>query len=58
MIVTREGNELLIRIPLTEPTLSSTGKTYSVATSSGNKPTAVKIDGHTIVVGVNAYYKA
>jgi hypothetical protein len=34
-----------------------TGKTLKVASSSGNKPTDVKINGLPVIVGVNAYIK-
>jgi hypothetical protein len=53
---TLEGNVLVYRIPVNrQPTPSSTGKTLSVASSNGNKPTAVMIDGQNLVIGFNAY---
>jgi hypothetical protein len=58
MRVTQEGGELVIRIPMTQPTLSATGKTKSVASSHGNKATTVIVDGKPVIVGVNAYVKA
>lgn len=58
MKVTLEKNELVIRIPTTEPTLSASGKTKSVASSHGNITTGVIIDGKPVTVGVNAYIKA
>lgn len=55
---TLEGNELVIRVPVNNPPeRSATGKTLVVASSHGNQPTELKIDGQTVVVGVNAYYK-
>ena len=51
-----EGNELVIRLPLNStPLPSATGKTLVVATSHGNKQTEAKLNGKSIVVGVNAY---
>lgn len=48
-------NELVIRLPLTEPTPSATGKTLTVASSRGNKATAAIINGKPVTIGVNAY---
>jgi hypothetical protein len=58
MTVKQEGTELVIRVPMTAPTPSATGKTRSVASSHGNKATAVIVDGKPVIVGVNAYIKA
>lgn len=38
--------------------LSKTGKTRSLTSSNGNKPTSVMIAGRPLTVGVNAYIKA
>ena len=55
---TIEGNELVIRLPMNNPpTRSATGKTMVVASSHGNQPTTVLVEGKPVVVGVNAYYK-
>lgn len=55
---TLEGNELVIRVPVNNPPERSTsGKTLVLASSHGNQPTELKVDGQTVVVGVNAYYK-
>jgi len=56
--VSLENNELVIRIPTTEPKLSPSGKTRSVASSHGNITTSVMIDGKPVTVGLNAYIKA
>jgi hypothetical protein len=51
-----EGNELVIRLPLNPtPVLSSSGKTFVVASSHGNKQTEAKVNGQSVIVGVNAY---
>jgi hypothetical protein len=55
MKVTVEKNELVIRIPLTAPRPSASGKTLVVATSGGNQTTEAEVDGKRVVVGVNAY---
>jgi hypothetical protein len=55
MKVSIEGNELVIRLPLTAPTPSATGKTLSVASSHGNKVTEAEVNGQKVTVGVNAY---
>jgi hypothetical protein len=50
-----EGNELVIRLPLEEPKVSSSGKTLVVASTHGNKETDIEIKGKKVVIGVNAY---
>ncbi len=57
MKVTIENSELVIRIPLERPTLSSSGKTLVVASSRGNKETTAMVDGKPITIGLNAYIK-
>jgi hypothetical protein len=52
-----EGNELVIRIPLQKPTLSSSGKTLIVASTGGNKQIDVEVEGKPVYVGLNAYIK-
>jgi hypothetical protein len=58
MKVTKEGNELVIRIPMQTPQPSSTGKTLVVASSHGNQKTDVMVDGKPVFVGVNCYIKS
>jgi hypothetical protein len=55
MKVSIEGNDLIIRIPMTKPTPSSTGKTLSVASSGGSKATEATVNGKPVVVNLNAY---
>jgi hypothetical protein len=51
---TIEGNELIIRINLDERLgESSTGKSITVATTSGNQ----KVGDTEVVIGINAYVK-
>ena len=55
MTVTVENKELVIRIPMQNPTASASGKTLVVATSRGNQETEAKVNGKPVIVGVNAY---
>jgi len=57
-----ENGNLIISIPvngqsLKELPMSSSGKTRIVASSHGNAPTTVQIDGKPVVVGLNAFVK-
>jgi len=52
----KDGN-LVITIPMTEPTPSASGKTLSVASSKGNKVTGAMVDGKPVTIGLNAYIK-
>ena len=52
----KNGN-LVITIPMQKPTPSASGKTLVVASSHGNQPTAVQVDGKPIIVGLNAYIR-
>lgn len=53
------GN-LVITIPAntSNPRPSASGKTRIVASSGGNQPTGVLVDGRPVIVGVNAYVKS
>jgi hypothetical protein len=55
---TREGDTLVIRIPIQTPTPSSSGKTLVVASTHGNQRAGIQIDGKDVFVGVNAYVYA
>ena len=52
-----KNNNLVSTIPMQTPTPSASGKTLVVASSHGNTPTTVLIDGQPVVVGVNAYIR-
>ena len=56
--VNREGDTLVIRIPIQKATPSASGKTLVVASTHGNQKTAVQIDGKDLYLGVNAYVYA
>lgn len=51
------GKNLVITIELQEPEISKSGKTLVVASSRGNQKTTAMIEGHPVVVGLNAYIK-
>ncbi len=56
--VTREGDMLVIRIPITAPTPSSSGKTLVVSSTRGNQKTGIQVEGKDLYLGVNAYVYA
>ena len=52
------GKNLVITVPLTDPTPSASGKTLVVASSHGNKAFSdAKVNGKPVVIGLNAYIK-
>ena len=57
MKATIKNGVLTIEIHLQEPRPSSSGKTMVCASSGGNVQTTAEVDGHPLVIGLNAYYK-
>lgn len=56
MQVTVEKNQIVITLDKNpKPIISSTGKTLQVATSHGNIPTNIEVDGLIMSVGVNCF---
>jgi len=53
--VKRKKNILKIEVPLEEPALSKSGKTYVVASSHGVITTSVMYKGQPIVLVLNAF---
>jgi hypothetical protein len=49
------ANTLTLVLDLQEPTPSASGKTLVVASTRGNVPTDVEVNGKPVIVGVNAY---
>ena len=50
---------LVVRIPVNAaPPLSSTGKTKIVASTHGNQPTTITVDGQVVKLGLTAFIKA
>jgi hypothetical protein len=58
MKVTVEKNELVIRIPMQNPTPSASGKTLVVASTRGNVKTEVLVNKKPVTIGLNAYISA
>jgi hypothetical protein len=58
LTVSREGDMLVIRIPIKAATPSASGKTLVVASTRGNQKTGLQIDGNDLYLGVNAYVYA
>ena len=57
MQVEIKNGDLVITIPMQKPTPSASGKTLVVASSHGNQPTSVQVDGKPVIVGLNAYIR-
>ena len=57
MKVSIEKDELVIRIPMQQPTPSSSGKMLVVASSHGNQVTTAQVNGKPVYVGLNAYIR-
>jgi len=55
MKATIKNNVLLVEIPLQVPRPSTSGKTLTVATTRGNRPTEAKVNGKPVTIGLNAY---
>jgi len=53
-----KGNDLVITIPMQEPTPSASGKTLVIASTHGNMSTTLMVQGKPVTVGLNAYIKA
>ncbi len=58
LTLNRDGDMLVIRIPIKKATPSASGKTLVVASTRGNQKTAVQIDGKDLYLGLNAYVYA
>lgn len=58
LTVNREGDMLVIRIPIGRAMPSASGKTLVVASTRGNQKTGLQIDGKDLYLGVNAYVYA
>lgn len=53
-----KANTLTIVIPCNNPPAASkSGKSLVVASTQGNQPTDVKVDGKILTIGLNAYIK-
>ena len=58
MKVTETKDSIIIEMPKNpKPTPSKSGMTLQVASSHGNTPTALQVEGSPLIVGVNCYIK-
>ena len=57
MQATIKDGILTLKIPVHAPTPSKSGKTFSIATSGGNKATSATVEGQPVIIGLNAYIK-
>ncbi len=55
--IDEQAKTITLVLDLQAPTPSATGKTLVVATTHGNVPTDVQINGKPVIVGVNAYIR-
>ena len=55
--IDEEAKTLTLVLELQEPTPSASGKTLVIATTHGNQPTDVRVNGKPVIVGVNAYIR-
>lgn len=52
------NGKLIVEIDVNKPPVpSKTGKTLVVASSKGNMPTTVTLNGKVLIVGINAYIR-
>lgn len=59
MKVTKEGSDLVIRIPFDEKGYQSpSGKSIVHASSKGNKEVDLEVNGKKLVIGLNVYTPA
>jgi hypothetical protein len=59
MKVELKGKKLCIEIDMEDPPkLSASGKSYVVASTRGNVETEAEYEGHSITIGLNAYYSS
>lgn len=57
--VAQEGDEIVIRVKKNAPLArSASGKSLVVATSNGNHPTTLEVEGKPVTVGFNLYISA
>ena len=56
MKVTQKDNEITVTLPISKRP-SKSGKTTVVASTNGNQPSDLKIDGQVVFVGVNCYIR-
>ena len=55
--IDNESNTITLVLDLQEPTPFASGKTLVVATTHGNVPSDLQMNGKPVIVGVNAYIR-
>ena len=55
--IDNDKKTLTLVMTLKSPTASKSGKTDVVASTRGNQPAGVSVDGRQVIVGVNAYLR-
>ena len=55
--IDEQAKTLTLVLRLQDPTPSASGKTLVVASTHGNVPSGVKINGKDVIVGINAYIR-
>ncbi len=55
--IDEDAKTLTLVLDLQELTPSASGKTLVIATTHGNVPTDVQVEGKPVIVGVNAYIR-
>lgn len=55
--IDEQAGTMTLILKLQEPTPSASGKTLVVASTRGNVPAGVKVQGQEVIVGVNAYIR-
>jgi hypothetical protein len=56
--IDEQAKTITLVLDLQEPTPSTSGKTLVVASTHGNVPTDVQVNGKQVIVGINAYIRA
>ena len=51
-----KGKELIITLPMGLPQASASGSSMNVAGTRGARITDVKVNGHPVIISVNAYF--
>ena len=56
--ISKDGKTLTITMPVRQKKkLSDSGKNFTLATTGGNLESDLEVDGQTVKIGVNAFYK-
>ncbi|MCK5642412.1 MAG: hypothetical protein KAJ19_16515 [Gammaproteobacteria bacterium] len=57
-VMSKDGKSIVLTVPIRQKAkLSDSGKNYTLATTGGNIETELEVDGQTVKVGVNAFYR-